>query len=221
MLGPGSVLASRYELREALGKGGMGVVYRAHDRVLDEDVAIKVLRPDAAGSAEMARRFLAEIKLARAVTHKNVCRIHEYGEDQGLQYISMAFVEGVDLNVLGRRCHPLPVADACEIVRQAALGLEEVHRHGLVHRDVKPSNLMVTPRGVVKLLDLGLARFQFEPGSGEEVTGTGMTMGTVDYMAPEQIADSRSVDIRADLYSLGCTLYKLLSGRTPFAAPAY
>ncbi len=133
----------------------------------------------------------------------------------------MDYVDGVNLNVLAKQCHPLSVADACEIVRQAALALEAVRHHGLVHRDVKPSNLMLTPAGAVKLLDLGLARFQHDPQAEDEVTDAGAAMGTADYMAPEQISDSRAVDIRADVYGLGCTLYKILAGQPPFSGPKY
>jgi len=210
-----------YQLLEKLGEGGMGAVYKAMHTKLGRLVALKLLPADRLRDEQAIARFEREMKAVGAVDHPNIVRAMDAREVEGTRFLVMEYVEGVNLNVLGRECHPLPVADACEIVRQAALGLEDVHRHGLVHRDVKPSNLMVTPQGVVKLLDLGLARCQFDPELGDEVTGTGMAMGTVDYMAPEQIADSRSVDIRADIYSLGCTLYKLLSGRTPFSGPKY
>ena len=133
----------------------------------------------------------------------------------------MEYVEGLDLARLVGRAGPLRVSDACELARQAAVGLQYVHEHGLVHRDIKPSNLMLTPRGEIKILDLGLARFHHQPGGSDEMTGTGQTMGTADYMAPEQASDSHSADIRADIYSLGCTLFKLLAGRAPFEGPQY
>jgi len=210
-----------YRLLEKLGEGGMGAVYKAMHTRLGRVVALKVLRKDHLRDKHAVARFDREMKAVGAVDHPNIVRAMDAREIEGTRLLVMEFVEGVDLNALGRHCHPLAVADACEIIRQAALGLEHVHRHGLIHRDVKPSNLMVTPQGVVKLLDLGLARFQFDPEAGDEVTGTGTAMGTVDYMAPEQISDSRSVDIRADVYSLGCTLYKLLAGCTPFSGPSY
>jgi len=134
---------------------------------------------------------------------------------EGTRVLVTEFVAGLDVGTLAQRCGPLGVAEACEIARQAAVGLQAAHEHGLVHRDVKPGNLMVTPEGQVKLLDLGLARFQHEPTTEGELTGTGQSMGTPDYMAPEQIADSRAVDIRADIYSLGCTLFRMLAGQVP------
>ena len=146
----------------------------------------------------------------------------------------MEFVEGMDLGHFVRRLGPLPTADACELARQAAVGLQYIHEQGLVHRDIKPSNLMLTPQGTVKILDLGLARFHFgeEKGTGSErsevpvpfsseMTHSGQAMGTADYMAPEQASDSHAVDIRADIYSLGCTLYKLLVGSAPFEGSQY
>ncbi len=125
----------------------------------------------------------------------------------------MEFVEGTGLDVLVRQRGPLPVAEACEVVRQAALGLQHLHEHGLVHRDVKPSNLMLTPSGLVKVLDLGLARLVSGSGQEGQITSPGQFLGTLDYMAPEQCDDSHAVDIRADIYSLGCTLYHLLAGK--------
>ena len=121
----------------------------------------------------------------------------------------------------GLQFGPLPVAEACEVIRQAALGLQHLHEHGLVHRDVKPSNLMLTPAGQVKVLDLGLARHLHEPGAGARITWQGQFLGTLDYVAPEQCSDPHAVDIRADVYGLGCTLYELLTGQPPFARPGY
>jgi len=232
-----------YQLLEKLGEGGMGTVYKAIHAKLGRMVALKVLSKDRRWDQHAIARFDREMKAVGAVDHPNIVRATDAREVEGTRFLVMEYVDGLDLNALGRACHPIAIADVCEIVRQAALGLQEVHRHGLVHRDVKPSNLMVTPEGVVKLLDLGLARLGFGKGTGtffaaqpggqaghsgaknvpvpldDDVTEMGMAVGTVDYMAPEQVSDNRSVDIRADIYSLGCTFYKLLSGRTPFAGP--
>jgi serine/threonine protein kinase len=210
-----------YQLLEKLGEGGMGTVYKALHTRLRRVVALKVLLRDRRWDERAVARFDREMAAVGAVDHPNVVRAMDAREVEGTRFLVTEYVEGLDLNALGRLCHPLPVPDVCEIIRQAALGLEAVHRHGLVHRDVKPSNLMVTPQGVVKLLDLGLARFQADRAADDEVTAAGMAMGTVDYMAPEQVTDAHSADIRADIYSLGCTLYKLLSGRTPFCGAKY
>lgn len=212
---------AEYELLEKLGEGGMGAVYKALHTKLKRTVAIKVLPKDRLKDEQAVARFEREMAAVGSLDHPNIVRAYDAREIEGTRFLVMECVEGVDLNTLGRTCHPLRMADACEIVRQAALGLQHAHEHGLVHRDVKPSNLMITPQGVVKLLDLGLARFERDQGVGDEVTGTGQAMGTIDYMAPEQVSDSRSVDIRADIYSLGCTLYKLVAGRTPFGGPEY
>jgi serine/threonine protein kinase len=155
--------------------------------------------------------------LAAQLAHPNLVAPHDAGRVAGLPYFVMEFVEGIGLDTLGRRRGPLPVAEACEAVRQAALGLQHIHEHGLVHRDIKPSNLMLTPSGLVKVLDLGLARLGNEPGQVGQITSPGQFLGILDYMAPEQCDDSRTVDIRADIYRLGCTLYHLLAGEPPFA----
>ncbi len=145
--------------------------------------------------------------------------VYRAGRAAGRPYLLMELVEGDNLGRLVGRYGPLPVAEACEVIRQAALGLQHLHERGLVHRDVKPSNLMLTPAGVVKVLDLGLARHLHEPGGGERITLQGQCLGTLDYMAPEQCADPHAVDTRADVYGLGCTLYELLAGQPPFARP--
>jgi serine/threonine protein kinase len=213
-LGSGSILAGRYEILEPLGKGGMGVVYKARDRVLDEDVAIKVLRPDVAASPEISRRFLAEIKLARAVSHKNVCRIHEYGEDRGLQYISMAFVDGVDLKRILRERGSLPADEAYDVALQVAEGLQAIHDEGIVHRDLKTPNLMMDSRRVVRLMDFGIAK-QWEADTAAALTQLGQIVGTPEYMSPEQVRGEK-LDARSDIYALGIVLYELFTGQTPF-----
>jgi len=210
-----------YELAAKLGEGGMGTVYKALQPRLDRWVAVKVLPADRLGDARAVARFEREIKAVGKLQHPNIVVAHDASEENGMHYLVMEYVEGCDLSRLVRRCGPLAIADACELVRQAAAGLQHAHEHGLVHRDVKPSNLMLTTGGQVKLLDLGLALLGGPRTAGDELTGTNQMMGTADYMAPEQAGDSRAVDIRADVYSLGCTFYKLLTGEAPFAGPRF
>src|SRR5262245_361523 len=210
----GSVVAGRYEIQQQLGKGGMGVVYRAHDKLLDETVAIKVLRPEVARDAEMARRFQSEIKLARKVSHKNVCRIHEYGEDQGLRYISMEFMEGVDLRQVLRERGGLRGDEAFDVALQVADGLEAIHDVGVIHRDLKTPNIMRDARGNARLMDFGIAK---EWGKGGTLTATGLVVGTPEYMSPEQ-ARGEKVDFRSDLYALGIVVFEIFTGRVPFRA---
>src|SRR5262245_38256262 len=152
LLERGAFVAGRYEIRDALGRGGMGTVYRAHDRMLDEVVALKLLRSEGERSAELDRRFRSEIKLARKVTHRNVCRIHEYGEDGAHRFICMELVEGTDLKRLLNRRGRLPTREAFDLAVQVAAGLEAIHQGGVIHRDLKPSNIMLDGQGVVKLM---------------------------------------------------------------------
>ena len=213
---PGSVIAGRYEILEPLGKGGMGMVYKAHDRVLDDTVAIKVLRSDVASAPEMARRFRSEIKLARKVRHRNVCGIHEYGEDGGLRFIAMEFIEGVDLrHVLTRSGAPLP-EEAFEISIQLAQGLHAIHEAGIIHRDLKTPNIMRDSRGHVRLMDFGIAK-QAGESTGAGVTVLGMIVGTPEYMSPEQ-ARGEKIDFRSDLYALGIVIFEIFTGQVPFRA---
>jgi len=207
----------QYRLLERIGRGGMGIVYRAVHTRLDKPVAMKVLPHKQAKSPEVAARFEREMRAIGKLDHGNLVRAYDAGEspDKRFLYLVMELVEGVDVDSLVGRRGPLPIAEACDIVRQAAMGLKYVHEQGLVHRDVKPSNLMVTNNGTVKLLDLGLALLAELPK--DELTTTGQLMGTLDYLAPEQAIDSHRVDHRADVYGLGCTLFKLLTGRPPYA----
>jgi serine/threonine protein kinase len=209
----GHVLASRYEIQNLLGKGGMGVVYKAHDRLLDEPVAIKVLRGDLMGTSELARRFRSEIKLARKVSHNNVCRIHEYGEDGPLSWISMALIEGTDLRkVLRRHQDGLPADEAFEAAIQASDGLQAIHSVGIIHRDLKTPNIVRDALGVVRLMDFGIAK---EADRNAGFTATGEVMGTPEYMSPEQCRGEK-LDFRSDVYSMGIVIYELFTGRVPF-----
>ena len=212
----GSVIAGRYEILETLGKGGMGMVYKAHDRVLDETVAIKVLMAHVASEPDMERRFRSEIKLARKVRHRNVCGIHEYGEDGGLRFISMEFIEGVDLrHSLTRGGAPLP-EEAFEISTQLAQGLQAIHDAGIIHRDLKTPNIMRDARGHVRLMDFGIAK-QAGETLGAAVTAQGMIVGTPEYMSPEQ-ARGEKVDFRSDIYALGVVIFEIFTGQVPFRA---
>ena len=209
----GHVLALRYEIQNLLGKGGMGVVYKAHDRLLDEPVAIKVLRSELMSDPDLARRFRSEIKLARKVSHANVCRIHEYGEDGPLSYISMALIEGTDLRkVLRRNPEGLPPDEAFEAAIQASDGLQAIHQVGIIHRDLKTPNIVRDEAGVVRLMDFGIAK---EADRNAGFTATGEVMGTPEYMSPEQCRGER-LDFRSDVYSMGIVVYEMFTGRVPF-----
>jgi hypothetical protein len=209
-----------YEILGVAGRGGMGIVYKGRQLGLQRLVAIKVV-PYGGEDEQIAARFHQEGLLASRFAHPNLVVVYDAGAVTGLPYFVMEFVDGAGLDTIVRRRGPLPVAEACEVVRQVALGLQHIHEHGVVHRDVKPSNLMLTPSGQVKLLDLGLARLVNDPGGEGQITSSGQFLGTLDYIAPEQCDNSHAVDIRADIYSLGCTLYHLLGGRPPFAAPDF
>jgi serine/threonine protein kinase len=209
---------SGYEILGELGRGSMGVVYKARQISLQRLVAIKVIVADLAAEAGIIARFQRERFLLAQLTHPNLVAAYDGGESDGLQYFVMEFVEGMSFATLVKQLGTLPVVEACEMTRQAAVGLQHMHEHGLVHRDIKPSNLLLTPTGTVKLIDLSLARVEPGPTQSGSVITNLQTLGTFDYIAPEQCEDSHSVDIRADIYSLGCTFYELLSGRAPFAA---
>ncbi len=210
----GSVVASRYEVLETLGKGGMGTVYKAHDKVLDEDVALKILRADIAADPDMTRRFRQEIKLARKVRHRNTCGIHEYGEDGPLRYIAMEFIDGVDMrHVLKQKGAP-PAAEAFEIAIQVGEGLHAIHEAGIIHRDLKTPNIMRDSKGVVRLMDFGIAK-QAGTEASMGATAIGMIVGTPEYMSPEQ-ARGDKVDFRSDIYALGIVVYEIFTGTVPF-----
>jgi serine/threonine-protein kinase len=214
-LAQGAIFASRYEVLGPLGRGGMGMVYRAFDRELGETVAIKVLRPDVAReSGRVEQRFRSEIRLARRVRHRNVCSIFGDGEDRGLLFICMELVEGENLAGRARESGGLPHDEAWSAALQVADGLCAIHEAGVVHRDLKTANLMRDRAGVVRVMDFGIAK-QHGATSGITVTATGSLMGTPEYMSPEQLR-GEDVDYRSDLYSLGVVIVELFTGQLPF-----
>jgi serine/threonine-protein kinase len=211
---PGDRIDS-FELEHAIGVGGMGAVFRALDGKLDRHVALKVLPPEQAHDAEVVQRFYQEGRAAARLDHENIARVYTIGHDKGYHFIAFEFIEGVTIRQRVERDGPLPVAEAVNYTLQIASALVHASERGVVHRDIKPSNIIVTPHGRAKLVDMGLAR-RFERGGDDGLTQSGMTLGTFDYISPEQARDPRDVDVRSDLYSLGCTLFHMLSGRPPF-----
>jgi serine/threonine protein kinase/Leucine-rich repeat (LRR) protein len=217
----GLVLAE-YTILNRIGAGGMGQVFLAVHRRMDRIVALKVLPKETTASADAIRRFHHEVKAAAKLSHANIVTAHDAGEQEGVHYLVMEYIEGTDLSRLVKEQGPLPVDKATDCILQAARGLEYAHRRGIIHRDIKPGNLLMNTEGVVKVLDMGLARMQLlSEGGGDaspsEITRTGTVMGTADYTAPEQSVDAASVDRRADVYSLGCTLYFLLTGKPVYS----
>jgi serine/threonine protein kinase/tetratricopeptide (TPR) repeat protein len=209
----GSLLGARYEILQMLGQGGMGAVYKARDRELDRLVAIKVIRPDLAGDPDSLKRFKQELILARQVTHKNVVRIFDLGEAEGYKFITMEYIEGRDVkSILAERAKLAP-EEAMGIVEQVCRALDAAHTEGVVHRDLKPQNIMLDKEGKVLVMDFGIARSMETPG----LTQTGALVGTPEYMSPEQ-AKGEDVDARSDLFTLGIIFYQLLTGKTPFQA---
>jgi predicted Ser/Thr protein kinase len=215
-LAEGGVFASRYEILGPLGRGGMGMVYKAFDRGLGETVAIKVLRPDVAReSGRVEQRFRSEIRLARRVRHRNVCSVYGDGVDRGLLYICMELVEGENLARAAREGGGLPPDEAWSAVLQVADGLSAIHEVGIVHRDLKTANLMRDRSGVVRVMDFGIAKQHGAGDGGATVTATGTLMGTPEYMSPEQLR-GEEVGFRSDLYSFGVVVYELFTGTLPF-----
>lgn len=211
---------AEYEIRRVLGRGGMGSVYEAFHLQLHKTVAIKVLASHLLDDPRALERFRREMRAIGRLNSPYIVQAYDASLSGEVQYIAMEYVDGVDADELVRRLHAVPVEDACEIVRQAAMGLEDAHRAQMVHRDVKPKNLAVSKAGRVKILDLGLALCKSEVMATGRLTAQAV-IGSYQYMAPEQFDDSHEVDVRADIYSLGCTLYHLLTGNPPFAGPKY
>ncbi len=212
-----NIRIGKYEVLSHIATGGMGAVYKARDTETGLDVALKVLSPELAAKPAMVERFRREAKHALKLRHKNIVTLHEFGEAQNIHFLVMEFVDGIDLFEYLTRQGPLDPVEALKIIRQACRALDHAYQQGVVHRDIKPSNFLVTRQGerlLIKLTDFGLAR---EAGNEEfRVTRAGTTIGTLDYMSPEQARDSGLADVRSDLYSLGCTWYHLLAGHAPF-----
>jgi serine/threonine protein kinase len=220
----GSFVAG-YEIVEPLGEGGMGQVFKARHRRLKRVVALKLIRPEQLSNPNTVRRFQREAEAAARLSHPNIVQVFDAAVSGGTYFLVMEYAEGNDLADLVQKRGPLPIPLACDYVRQAALGLQHAYERGLVHRDVKPANLLLTSDGTrVKILDMGVARFQ-EPNELDPpvsaLTETGALMGTPAYLAPEQARDARQVDIRGDIYSLGCTFYYLLTGSAPFKGVSF
>lgn len=215
-LAPGTLVAGRYRIVGQLGFGGMGVVYRAHDEELGQEIALKVLRTELGTDPEWVERFRRELVLARQVTHKNVVRIHDIGESEGLRFLTMRLVEGRSLLDLLTSDGKLPVERALRIFRQVAEALQQAHEAGIVHRDLKPGNILLSPDDTAYLTDFGVARSLDRDGH----TRTGMVPGTLDYLSPEQVAGDPA-DARSDIYALGIVLYEMLTGELPFASGSH
>jgi len=207
----GSTFAGRYQIIEELGKGGMGKVYRVIDKKLNEEVAMKLIKPEIASDKKTLDRFSNELKLARKIVHKNVSRMFDLNEEKGTHYITMEYVRGEDLKRLIRKIGQLSAGQVIPVAKQVCEGLAEAHRLGVVHRDLKPQNIMVDEEGSARIMDFGIARSI----KGKGITGAGVMVGTPEYMSPEQV-EAKEVDQRSDIYSLGVILYEMVTGRVPF-----
>jgi serine/threonine protein kinase/tetratricopeptide (TPR) repeat protein len=207
----GSIFGDRYQIIEELGKGGMGRVYKALDKKINERIALKLIKPEIASDKKTIERFSNELKFARKIRHKNVCQMFDLGEYQGTHFITMEYVVGGDLKRLIRKMGRLSAGQAISIAKQVCDGLGEAHKHGVVHRDLKPQNIMVDDDGSVRIMDFGIARST----EAKSITGAGVMIGTPDYMSPEQV-ESKETDHRSDIYSLGVILYEMVTGQVPF-----
>ena len=209
----GSVLGGRYEIQKLLGMGGMGAVYKAHDLEVDRALGLKVIRPDLAGNPAILARFKQELVLARQVTHRNIIRIYDLSEAEGVKFITMEFVEGEDLRTILTKEGKLSPKEAVDIISQSCAGLQAAHAEGVIHRDLKPSNIMRDASGRVVIMDFGLAKTVQSDG----MTQTGMMIGTMEYMSPEQAMGSE-LDARSDIFAMGLIFYELITGNMPYRA---
>ena len=207
----GTTFASRYEIIEELGKGGMGKVYRVEDKRIKEEVALKLIKPEIAADKKTLERFSNELKIARKIAHRNVCKMYDLGEEKGTHFITMEYVPGEDLKSSIRRFGQIPVGKTISIAKQICEGLSEAHRLGVVHRDLKPGNIMIDKEGNARIMDFGIARSLKAKG----ITGAGVMIGTPEYMSPEQV-EGKDTDQRSDVYSLGVIIYEMVTGRVPF-----
>ncbi|MCI0335316.1 MAG: serine/threonine protein kinase [Planctomycetes bacterium] len=203
-------------LEQFVGGGGMGAVFRAWDTTLHRTVAVKVLSLRQSADVDSLRRFHTEARSAARLDHPNIARAHFVGEDRGVRYIVFEFIEGTNIRDLVHANGPLPLGDALSYTIQIAGALTHAWEREVVHRDIKPSNILITPDGQAKLVDMGLARIEYIGQTAQDETATGVTLGTFDYISPEQARNPRDADIRSDIYSLGCTLFFMLTGRPPF-----